>query len=51
MELFYKNWLSGSSKTEAMRNSMLQMLQEAKINKKSSHPYYWGGFTLIGNTN
>ena len=41
---FYKNYTSGMSKPESLRNAQLAMLK----NRKWSHPYYWSGFVLFG---
>jgi len=44
MVSFYKNYLSGMSKPQALRNAQIAM-QETK---KWSHPYYWSAFVLFG---
>ncbi|UXX80285.1 CHAT domain-containing protein [Reichenbachiella carrageenanivorans] len=43
MSQFYENWLSGQSKKEAFRNSIL------KLKKDYTQPYYWGAFVILGN--
>jgi len=45
MTRFYSLWLTGSSKAEAFQNARLQMMLQYK------HPYYWGGFILVGSRN
>jgi CHAT domain-containing protein/Tfp pilus assembly protein PilF len=44
MVSFYKNYLSGMSKPEALRKAQVSMMN----NKKWSHPYYWSAFVLFG---
>ena len=41
---FYKNYLSGISKPQALRKAQIAMMN----NKKWSHPYYWSAFVLFG---
>jgi CHAT domain-containing protein len=48
MERFYGNWLSGQSKSEALRNASLSILNERRKKGASSHPLFWGGFVLVG---
>lgn len=48
---FYSNWLSGSSKTSALREAALSVLEERRKTHRSAHPLYWGGFILVGNPN
>lgn len=42
MTEFYRNWLSGKKIHEAFRQAQLN------LKEKESHPYFWGGFILIG---
>ncbi len=49
MEGFYKNWLHGELKTEALRKSALKILYERRQSKGAAHPIFWGGFALLGN--
>ncbi|MBC8466431.1 MAG: tetratricopeptide repeat protein [Deltaproteobacteria bacterium] len=44
MVSFYKNYLGGMSKPEALRKAQMSMMN----NKKWSHPYYWSAFVLFG---
>jgi CHAT domain-containing protein len=43
MTSFYKHWLNGNSKSEALR------LAQNHVKTEYPHPYYWGAFVLIGN--
>jgi len=49
MESFYRNWLSGMSKSESLRSSALQTLQICRKQRGTGHPLLWGGFVLLGN--
>jgi CHAT domain-containing protein len=44
METFYKNWLKGMGKPEALRQAQLALKEMPQY----SHPYYWAGFVMIG---
>ncbi len=44
MVSFYKNYIGGMSKPEALRKAQISMMN----NKKWSHPYYWSAFVLFG---
>jgi CHAT domain-containing protein len=44
MRSFYGNLSSGLSKTQALRNAKIAMM-----NSSYSDPYYWAGFILSGN--
>lgn len=46
MEYFYKNLKEGQSKDVALNNARKEYLSSAK--GKARHPFYWGGFVLIG---
>ncbi|WP_299259532.1 CHAT domain-containing protein [uncultured Aquimarina sp.] len=48
MEYFYKNLKDGKNKAEALQQAKLQFL--ATTNEETIHPYYWGGFYLLGDT-
>lgn len=45
MLAFYNNMLSTSSKSEALRQAQVQLMQ------KYQDPFFWGGFVLIGKPN
>ena len=51
MERFYENWLSGQSKSAALRNASLSMMRERRKRFGAAHPLYWGGFVLVGDPN
>lgn len=44
MEHFYRNWLKGMSKPEALRQAQISL----KNTPQYSHPYYWAAFEMIG---
>jgi CHAT domain-containing protein len=44
METFYKNWLKGMSKPEALR----QAQRTVKSLPQYTHPYYRAAFEMIG---
>lgn len=48
MERFYENWLSGQSKSLALRSASLNILNERRAKGQSTHPLFWGGFILVG---
>ncbi|WP_027394746.1 CHAT domain-containing protein [Aquimarina latercula] len=48
MEYFYTNLRDGKNKAEALQQAKLQFL--ATTNQETDHPYYWGGFYLLGDT-
>jgi len=48
MQGFYENWLSGESKSGSLRKSALNIILERRKSKSSTHPFYWGGFVLLG---
>ena len=43
MKAFYAAWLNGYSKSQALKSA------QQKIREQYPHPYYWGGFVLVGN--
>jgi CHAT domain-containing protein len=51
MEDFYGRWLSGESKSTALRNAALSVLCERRKYRGTAHPLFWGGFVLVGNPN
>ena len=48
MKYFYQNLKDGQSKDVALNNARKQYLSTAK--GKARHPFYWGGFVLIGDS-
>ncbi|MBQ0734344.1 tetratricopeptide repeat protein [Aquimarina celericrescens] len=48
MKYFYRNLKEGMNKAKALQQAKLQYLQTANINR--IHPFYWGGFYLVGDT-
>lgn len=46
---FYNELSNGKSKSDALRNSKLKYINEAK--RANQHPYYWAAFVQIGNYN
>ncbi len=46
MKYFYQNLKDGQEKDIALNNARKEYLQNAT--GKSKHPFYWGGFVLIG---
>ncbi|WP_299313334.1 CHAT domain-containing tetratricopeptide repeat protein [uncultured Aquimarina sp.] len=48
MEYFYTHLKEGKNKAEALQQAKLQFL--ATTNEETIHPYYWGGFYLLGDT-
>lgn len=46
MKYFYQNLKEGQTKDVALNNARKKYLATAK--GKASHPFYWGGFVLIG---
>lgn len=48
MALFYQYINDGEDKASAMRRAKLDFLDQAIGPKK--HPFYWGGFIILGNT-
>jgi CHAT domain-containing protein/tetratricopeptide (TPR) repeat protein len=48
MTLFFRNWLSGMNKHEALRQAQLSVLNTVQQRSKSNLPYYWGAFILVG---
>jgi CHAT domain-containing protein len=48
MQSFYENWLSGQSKSSALRQAALSILIQRRESTGSAHPMFWGGFVLVG---
>ena len=51
MSGFYKNWLSGQTKQEALRQSTLKVLNACRSKYGTAHPLLWGGFVMVGDPN
>ena len=51
MTRFYDNWLSGQSKSQALRNASLSIIEERRAEHGGAHPLFWGGFVLVGDPN
>ncbi len=49
MTRFYTDWLSGTTKSKALRNAMLAELKQRRQQHGAAHPLFWGGFILAGN--
>jgi CHAT domain-containing protein len=45
MEVFYRNLAVGQDEGEALRNAKLGLLKQYRI---QATPFYWAGFTLVG---
>ena len=46
MQQFYQYLADGQAKDEALRQAKLDYLQNAP--GATAHPFYWGGFVLLG---
>ncbi|UCG60432.1 MAG: CHAT domain-containing protein [Candidatus Zixiibacteriota bacterium] len=51
MEGFYRRWLNGKTKRDALRESALEILNQSREKRGCGHPLLWGGFILAGNPN
>ncbi len=51
MRGFYRNWLSGQTKQEALRQSTLKVLNACRSKYGAAHPLLWGGFVMVGDPN
>jgi CHAT domain-containing protein/tetratricopeptide (TPR) repeat protein len=51
MTRFYTDWLSGTTKSKALRNAMLAELEARRQRHGAAHPLFWGGFVLAGDPN
>ncbi len=47
-QLFYRHWLAGKSRPEALRAAQLEMMQQTG---RWDHPFYWSFYRLISGTN
>jgi len=48
MALFYKKWLGGKEKHQALREAQLEMREKVKARYGEDLPLYWGAFVLVG---
>jgi CHAT domain-containing protein/tetratricopeptide (TPR) repeat protein len=48
MSSFYRRWLAGEEKHQALRKAQLEMRQVVKERYGRDLPYYWGAFVLVG---
>jgi tetratricopeptide (TPR) repeat protein/CHAT domain-containing protein len=48
MGLFYKYWMAGKSKPEALRQAQVEMREVVKARYGNDLPFYWGAFVLVG---
>jgi CHAT domain-containing protein len=47
MTLFYKNWLSGMDKPEALRQAQLAEREVVRKRYGKDLPFYWGAFVMV----
>ena len=47
MRLFYKNWLGGMEKPEALRQAQLQERELVRKRYGKDLPFYWGAFVMV----
>ena len=48
MAAFYKDWLGGMDKYEALRTAQLEMRRKVTVRYGHDIPHYWGAFVLVG---
>jgi CHAT domain-containing protein len=48
MTLFYKKWLGGAEKHQALREAQLEMREKVRKSKGNDASFYWGAFVLVG---
>ena len=48
MVQFYKRLYDGKSKIESIHEASLDVMRAVKAKKGTTHPFYWGGFVLLG---
>ena len=51
MDDFYRNWFTGRTKKEALRQSALKILSACRDKYGVAHPLFWGGFVMVGDPN
>jgi len=47
MALFYRHWLSGEDKHDALRSAQRELREQLRKVDRDA-PYYWGAFVLVG---
>jgi CHAT domain-containing protein len=48
MRGFYEKWMTGNTRKEALRHSVLEVLNACRAKHGMAHPLVWGGFVLAG---
>jgi len=48
MALFYKKWLAGADKHEALRQAQLEERAVVRQRYGKDLPFYWGAFVMVG---
>ncbi|MEE8200482.1 MAG: CHAT domain-containing protein, partial [Candidatus Acidoferrales bacterium] len=48
MTLFYRNWLAGQSKPQALRAAQQELRARVRERYGADLPYFWGAFVLVG---
>jgi len=48
MVQFYKKLYDGKSKIESIHEASLDVMRAVKAEKGTTHPFFWGGFVLLG---
>ena len=47
-ELYRNHYLEGQTTAEAVRAASLEVLQQRRKRKQTTHPFYWAGFVATG---
>jgi CHAT domain-containing protein len=48
MKSFYQNLFTGKSKAEALQDTKIEFIQNAK--PENTHPFFWSSYVVLGNT-
>jgi len=51
MAAFYRRWMEGRPKIDALRESQLEQLDRCRQELGHGHPLLWAGFILVGDAN